>query len=253
MIAKGLEEYSLWQDFKKNSSQEAFHQLVIKYLPLVKYHAGRVKMMVPVFIEQDDLESYGVIGLIDAIHKFDIEQGVKFKTYASRRIRGEIIDHLRKLDWLPHSIRREGKRVKKAADKLAKQLERKPTIEELAETTDLSVSKIESLYQKIYSSQWISIYDEFGHSQVLDMLPQSDRKSPEKVFQGKEREETLAEAIDRLQENERLVISLFYHEGLTQKEIAGVMDLSAARISQIHKKAIYRLRGMLSKKKKQLV
>lgn len=253
MTVKNLEEYSLWQEFKQNDNQNAFQELVIKYLPLVKYHAGRIKMMVPMFIEEEDLESYGVIGLIDAIHKFNIEQGVKFKTYATRRIRGEIIDHLRKLDWLPHSIRREGRRLKEITTKLTKKLERKPTIDEVAVASELSISKIKSLQKKIYSSQWLSLYDEFGDNRVLDMLEANESQNPEKIFQGKEKEDILAKAVDRLKEKERLVISLFYHEGLTQKEIAEVMDLSAARISQIHKKAIYRLRGMLSKQKKQLV
>src|SRR5690554_1735957 len=100
------EEYSLWLKYKKERDQEIFQDLILRYLSLVKYHASRIKMMVPSFIEEDDLLSYGVLGLMDAVNKYDPDKGVLFKTYASRRIRGEIIDHLRKLDWLPHSVRR---------------------------------------------------------------------------------------------------------------------------------------------------
>ncbi|MFP4661022.1 MAG: sigma-70 family RNA polymerase sigma factor [Halanaerobiales bacterium] len=246
------EEYALWKEFKKNNDKDIFQDLVVRYLPLVKYHAGRIKMLVPLFIDEDDLVSYGVLGLIDAINKFDINKGVLFKTYASRRIRGEILDHLRKLDWLPHSIRREGKRLKETADRLAKKTGRKPTVKELSEVTELPEEKIKELYQKIYSSQWLSLYEEFGDARVMDVLPEKDEKAPARVYEDKEQEEMLASAIDRLNEDEKLVIALVYYEELTQREVAEVMELTPARISQIHKKAVFRLRGMLGKKKESL-
>ncbi|MFP4016085.1 MAG: sigma-70 family RNA polymerase sigma factor [Halanaerobiales bacterium] len=252
MDTKNQQEYTLWKEYKNNNNQEIFQELVVRYLPLVKYHAGRIKMLVPLFIDEDDLISYGVLGLIDAINKFDIDKGVLFKTYASRRIRGEIIDHLRKLDWLPHSIRREGKRLKETADKLTKKLGRKPTVKELSEITEIPKDKIKALYQKIYSSQWLSLYDEFGDGRVMDILPEKDEKAPDRVYEDKEKEEMLTLAIDRLNEDEKLVIALVYYEELTQREVAEVMDLTPARISQIHKKAVYRLRGMLGKKKEAL-
>lgn len=118
MNSRKVEEYSVWVDFKDNNNQDSFQELVLRYLPLVKYTVGRIKMMVPGFIEEDDLISYGILGLIDAIHKYDYKKGVLFETYASRRIRGEIIDNLRKLDWLPHSVRRDSKIIKDTAERL---------------------------------------------------------------------------------------------------------------------------------------
>ncbi|MFP4015818.1 MAG: sigma-70 family RNA polymerase sigma factor [Halanaerobiales bacterium] len=250
---KKLEDYSLWIKYKENNDQDIFQELVVKHLPLVKYHAGRIKMLVPMFIEQEDLESYGVLGLIDAIHKFDVNKGVKFKTYASRRVRGEIIDHLRKLDWLPHSIRRQGKQLKSLADKMAKKLGRQPTIEELSSKSEISEEKIRELYKKLYSSQWVSLYDEYNDIRVLDTLTENEDKSPDNVYQNREKEDMLAETIDRLSDDEKLVVALVYYEELTQKEVAEIMNLTAARISQIHKKAVNRLRGMLGKKKSELV
>ncbi|MDI3546952.1 MAG: polymerase sigma factor FliA [Halanaerobiales bacterium] len=253
MSEKKIENYTLWQEFKDHHNEEARQELILKYLPLVKYQVGRIKMVVPGFIEEDDLESYGIIGLIDAINKFDYRQEIKFESYASRRIRGEIIDHLRRLDWLPHSLRRDAKQLQETAERLAGKLGRKPTVNELADALNISRDKVNQLYYQIYSSQWISLFDQKGDIQLFEIFKEDSDKGPEKHYQQKERENLLAEAIDRLSEAERLVISLYYYEELTQKEIARVMGLSPARISQLHKRAVYRLRGMLSRKKEQLV
>lgn len=246
------EETNLWREFKENNSLDARQKLIIKYLPQVKYQAARVKMIVPDFVEQEDLESYGVLGLIDAIYKFNYKKEIKFKTYASRRIRGEIIDHLRKLDWLPHSVRKDAKRLKSAIDTFVQKYTRRPSVEELATALDMSQEKVRSIYYQIYSSQWVSIYEEFGDFQVLDFLKEDNENHPETLYYKKDREELLANAIDNLKESERLVISLYYYEDLNQKEISKVMDITPARVSQIHKKAIYRLRGYLARKKEQL-
>lgn len=247
------DEYTLWQQLKEKGCKEAREKLIIKYLSLVKYQAGRIKMLVPTFIEQGDLESYGVIGLIDAIERFDPEKGIKFKTYASKRIRGEIIDYLRRLDWLPHNLRQDGKRIKAEAERLTKKLGKSPSIEELASNLNISRKKINSLYYKIYSSQMVSLYNQVGDNPLLNLLQEEEGKQPESIFQEKEKEKILSKALEQLNEKEYLVISLYYYEELTQVEIAEVMNLSPARISQIHKKAVYRLRGLLSRKKEQLV
>lgn len=248
-----IEEINLWREFKENNSQNARQELIVKYLPQVKYQAGRIKIIVPDFIEQDDLESYGVIGLIDAVHKFDYNKGIKFKTYASRRIRGEIIDHLRKLDWLPHSVRREGKRLKSTVDKFFQKYGRRPSIGELATALNISEEKVSSLYYQIYSSQWVSVNEEIGDGQLLDLLKEDNKCQPEVVYNKRDSERLLAEAIRNLSQSEKLVVSLYYYDGLTQSEIAEVMELSSARVSQLHKKAIYRLRGSLARKKEQLL
>ncbi len=247
-----IENYKLWQQYKRDKDQQARQELIIIYLPLVKYQASRVSLTVPDFIEREDLESYGIIGLIDAIEKFDYRRGIEFQTYAVIRIKGEIIDHLRELDWLPHSLRSEGKRMIEIADKMTSELGRRPTVEELGSELDISQEKIESLFYKLYSSNWVSLYDEFDGQRIIDNLLDKKSLKPESVYREKNAQLILAAAIDRLKEKERLVISLYYFEDLTQKEIAAVLELSPARVSQLHKKAIYRLRGFLSRKKEEL-
>ncbi|NLM96234.1 MAG: FliA/WhiG family RNA polymerase sigma factor [Halanaerobiaceae bacterium] len=251
MNSRKVEEYSVWVDFKDNNNQDSFQELVLRYLPLVKYTVGRIKMMVPGFIEEDDLISYGILGLIDAIHKYDYKKGVLFETYASRRIRGEIIDNLRKLDWLPHSVRRDSKIIKDTAERLKKEKGRKATLDELAEACKISKERIQELKQQLHSSEWVSLYDEFDDIRIFDIISGNDDE-PEKVYNSNLRVEILASAIERLNEDEKLVIALVYYEELTQKEIAEIMQLSAARVSQIHKKAVNRLRGMLVREREQL-
>ncbi|MFW6264557.1 MAG: sigma-70 family RNA polymerase sigma factor [Bacillota bacterium] len=253
MSIKKNEEDALWIKYKKNRDQEIFQKLVLNYISLVKYHASRIKMMVPAFIDEDDLFSSGILGLMDAVNKFDPEKGVLFQTYASRRIRGEIIDHLRKLDWLPHSVRRQGKYLMELSEKLSKKNGKKPDLDQLASSSNLSKEKIKDLYNKMYSSQWVSLYDEFGDIPILDLLTAEKKKRPDSLYEEKEKEKLLSEAIDKLDKQEKLIIALVYYEELSQKEVAEVMGLSAARISQLHKKAVSRLRGILSQKKESLL
>ncbi|MFW5981247.1 MAG: sigma-70 family RNA polymerase sigma factor [bacterium] len=246
MSFKKSKEYSLWKKYKKEQDQATFQELVLKYLPQVKYHASRIKMMVPDFIEEDDLVSYGILGLMDAVNKFDPDKGVLFKSYASRRIRGEIIDHLRKLDWLPHSVRRQGKHLMELSEKISKKSGKKPNIDQLSKASNISKEKIKDIYHKMYSSQWVSLYEEFGDMAIVDFLSEDDKKRPESVYQDKEREDHLIKAIDSLDKQEKLVVALIYYEEMSQKEVAEIMDLSAARISQLHKKAVKRLKALLS-------
>jgi len=250
-----IDNYALWKEYKEDNSSGAREKLIKEYLPLVKYHAGRIKMMVPEFIEKGDLESFGAIGLIDAIEKFDHTKKIEFSTYANRRIRGEIIDHLRSLDWLPHSLRRDGKKLKKVVEEMTQNLGRKPTVDEVAKKLKFSRKKINNLYYKLYSSQWVSLDKELGAGEntVLDTISSNKNNNPLKKLNKNNAVKILGKAIEKLKEKEKLVISLFYYEDLTQVEIAEVMDLSEARISQIHKKAVYRLRGFLSRKKEQLL
>jgi len=254
MKEKRIDNYGLWQKLKTNNSERARQELIINYLSLVKYQVGRIRLIIPGFIEGEDLESYGIIGLLDAIEKFDYHQGIEFKTYASKRIRGEIIDYLRKLDWLPHSLRQEARQLKETASKISMKLGRRPTVDEIAEVLNISRERIEKIYYQLYSSQWVSLFKETGDdNRILDLIKEDSSQEPEECYQQKERENLLIEAIDRLNDPERLVISLYYYEELTQQEIAEVMELSPARISQIHRKAINRLRGFLSKKKEQFI
>ncbi len=253
MTSNNIDDYSLWKEFKEKGNEEVFQELILKYLSLVKYQAGRIKMVVPGFIDEEDLVSYGIIGLMDAVNKYDYRKGIKFNTYASIRIRGAIIDHLRELDWLPHSLRRDARRVKETYERINRKTGKTPSFIELEEATGIKLDRIKDIFHKLYSSQWISLYDEVGDTRVFELLPTTSDKRPETIFEDKHRVELLAEAIERLSKTEKMVISLYYYEELTQKEIGKVLDLSPARVSQIHKKAVYRLRGILGKKKEQLV
>ncbi|MGM0446149.1 MAG: sigma-70 family RNA polymerase sigma factor [Bacillota bacterium] len=244
-----LSNKKLWQRYKKKNDQDARNQLILEYLDLVKYQAGRVKNKLPDRIELEDLESYGVIGLIDAIEKFEPERGYKFNSYAQKRIKGEIIDQLRKLDWLPHSIRQKAKIIKSASQELEKKLNRKPTVDEITQKVDISNSEIKKVLKKLEESQWVSIYSELNGRSLIDWLPSSNSDKPERILDKKHATNVLKNAIDNLNERQKLVVSLIYYEELTQKEIAEIMDLSPARISQIHKKSVYRLRGYLSRNK----
>jgi len=248
-----IEYLNLWKEFKDKGSQKARQELIIKYLPVAKYQAGRIKMIVPDFIEKGDLEGFGIIGLINAIERFDYRIGVKFITFANKRVRGEIIDHLRRLDWLPGSLRRDGRRLMEVADRLKKELGREASIDELSDELKITSEKILSLFKQLYSSQWISLYSELGESNILNIIKDDSRIQPENILQNKESQRILVKAINCLTKDERLVISLYYYEELTQTEIADIMNLSTARVSQLHKKAIYRLRGFLSRKKKEIL
>ncbi len=251
---KKIEDYSLWHKYKEENDLKAREKLIEKHLSLVKYQAGRIKMVIPDFIEVDDLESVGVLGLLDAFSKFDYQLGIKFSTYASRRVRGEIIDYLRKLDWLPHNIRREGKRIKQAEEELTRKLGHKPSAQEITQKTGLEAYRIKEVKKRIESANWVSIYQFLGEDQqILDTLQDTPTKEPDQVYQQEESLEVLATAIARLSEQEKIVVSLYYYEEVTQQEIAEILDLTPARISQIHKKAVNRLRGFLSRKKGQFL
>ena len=246
-----LSNQDLWRRFKEENDQKAREELIMEYLDLVKYQAGRINTYVPDRIELEDLESYGIIGLIDAIEKFDPKRGYKFNSYAQKRIKGEIIDQLRKLDWLPHSLRQKAKIIKNKSRELESKLNRNPKIDELVDELDFSKSQITKVLKKLEESQWVSIYSELNGKSLIDWLPSSKVNKPQKVLDKKNATKILKKAIENLSDKQKLVVSLIYYEELTQKEVAEVMELSPARISQIHKKAVYRLRGYLSRKKEE--
>ena len=246
-----LSNQDLWRRFKEENDQKAREELIMEYLDLVKYQAGRINTYVPDRVELEDLESYGIIGLIDAIEKFDPKRGYKFNSYAQKRIKGEIIDQLRKLDWLPHSLRQKAKIIKNKSRELESKLNRDPKIDELVDELDFSKSQITKVLKKLEESQWVSIYSELNGKSLIDWLPSSKVNKPQKVLDKKNATKILKKAIENLSDKQKLVVSLIYYEELTQKEVAEVMELSPARISQIHKKAVYRLRGYLSRKKEE--
>ena len=245
-----IDNYDLWSKFQKENSELAREKIILNNLDIVKYQARRVSALIPNYIDEDDLQSYGMIGLIEAVERFNPEMGYKFSTFASKRVRGAIIDYLRDLDWLPHSIRTDAKKIINKKEDL-KNNEFSGDISELADRLDLSESRIKKVLRYFNASQWLSLDTEYEDATLLDIVSSSIAE-PDKKLDKETTKAILIKAVDKLNEQERLVVSLYYYEELTQEEIAEVLELSTARISQIHKKSIQRLRGYLANKKTDL-
>jgi RNA polymerase sigma factor for flagellar operon FliA len=226
---------------------------VVAYSPLVKYVAGRLGSGLPAHVEEADLISYGLGGLISAIERFDLSREIKFETYAITRIRGAIIDELRSLDWVPRSVRARARDIERANAKLEHQLHRAPTDEEVAGELKISVEEFqESLLQ--ISNSTIAALDELwtvsdatgDQVSLLDTLQDPDAPDPERIVDQNELKDRVADAIARLPEREKLVIALYYYESLTLREIGEVLGVTESRVSQLHTKAVLRLRSHLT-------
>lgn len=249
--ASATEDQRYWEEWVTSRNSNSGNHLVKKYIPLVSYHVQRVSVGLPKNVSKDDLKSLGLIGLYDALEKFDPSRDLKFDTYASFRIRGAILDGLRKEDWLPRSTRDKAKKIEAATVILEQRYLRNVTPSEIANELQMSEEEVysamnEHFYANVLSmdEQPIDQEEKEGSSFVL-----KDEKAeiPEERLVKKELIEEMVQTIEDLGEKEQLVISLFYHEELTLTEIGQIMNLSTSRISQIHSKAIYRLRGALGK------
>jgi len=226
-------------------------EVIIQYSPMIKYVANRIAMRLPPHIEVDDLISVGVLGLMDAITKYDSSRGAKFKTYAEFRVRGAILDELRSMDWVPRSIRQKASQVDKVVQGLQAKLRRTPEDEEVAKEMGLSLDQFHETLNEtksipIFSLEDLGIAKESGDQQsLLDCLAGKADADPQTQVRLVELKEIIAKAIDALPEKERLMVSLYYYEELTMKEIGAVLDITESRVSQIHSKAVYRLRTKL--------
>lgn len=246
-------EQILWEDWLLDKSEESESKLIEYYRYLVTFHVDRIAVKLPVNVHKDDLVSFAYMGLLDAIHKFESDRDLKFDTYASFRIRGSIIDGLRKEDWLPRAQREKTKKVEKAMMALEQQLQRTPTATEIAEKLMMTKEEVEVLMKDMMFSQVLSI-DQPMKTEDIDVnegigyaIPDDASIQPDEVMIDTEVKEELVETIKQLNENEQLVISLFYVEELTMTEIGDVLQLTTSRISQIHKTAISKLRIHLEK------
>ena len=226
-------------------------EVIKRYSPMIKYVANRIAMRLPPHIEVDDLISVGVLGLMDAITKYDSGRGAKFKTYAEFRVRGAILDELRSMDWVPRSIRQKASNVDKVVQKLQAKLKRPPEDEEVAKEMDLSLDQFydtlnETKSIPVFSLEDLGIAKETGEQQsLLDCLAGKADADPQTQIRLVELKEIIAKAIDTLPEKERLMVSLYYYEELTMKEIGAVLNITESRVSQIHSKAVYHLRTKL--------
>ncbi|MGZ4109624.1 MAG: RNA polymerase sigma factor WhiG [Actinomycetota bacterium] len=242
---------ALWTEFKATASAEARERLILHYAPLVKYVASRVATGLPASVEQADLVSYGMFGLIDALEKFEPARGNKFETYAIPRIKGAIIDELRAMDWVPRSVRFKAREIEKAVADLESMLKRAPAEKEVAERLGVSVSELHDVITQISFvsvlalDELLSVGNDRGEQvSLLDTLADKGT-DPTLGVEGQETRALLAGAINSLSEREKIVVTLYYFEGLTLAEIGDILGVTESRVCQIHTKAVNQLRLQL--------
>ncbi len=238
-----------WVEYKASGTKSAREVLILNYSPLVKYVAGRVAVGLPANIEQTDLISYGIFGLIDAIEKYEPDRGIKFETYAISRIRGAIIDELRAIDWVPRSVRFKAREVEKAYQALENKNKRPPSDSEMAEEMGISTGELNNIYTQLSSVSLVALDElmsgESGQGDRLSLvetLEDTKLAGPVETIEAEEMKQILAQAINRLPEREKIVITLYYYEGLTLAEIGQVLGVTESRICQMHTKAVLAMR-----------
>jgi len=249
---KAIELKDMWRRYKSTGDERARERLVVAYSPLVKYVSGRMASGLPAHVEEADLISYGLVGLINAIERFELEREIKFETYAITRIKGAIIDELRSLDWVPRSVRAKARAIERANAKLEHRLQRAPSDEEMSAELEVSVPDFLATLLQI-SNSTIAALDEMwtvgdasgDQVSLLDTLQDHDAPDPAAVLDQNELKDRVADAIARLPDREKLVVALYYYENLTLREIGEVLGVTESRISQLHTKAVLRLRSRL--------
>lgn len=248
------DEYKLWKKYKRTKNRALREEIVKRYLYLVKYVAGRVAIGLPPNVEFNDLVSYGILGLFDAITKYDVTQGNKFETYAVSRIRGSIMDELRKLDWAPRLLRKKAREIEKKSRELEEKLGRTPQDDDLARGLKISVDELNNIYSELNSTTFLSLdevwQNDEGNKPIsrLQTIEDSIHSNQFQFVHQNEVKELLSSSIDELPEREKLVIVLYYYENLTLREIGEVLNVSESRVCQIHTKVVLRLRSQLMKK-----
>lgn len=242
---------TLWTRYKQDDDAIARDELILNYSPLVKYVAGRLASSLPQTVDTADLISYGIFGLIDAIEKFDPERAIKFETYAISRIKGAIIDELRAMDWVPRSVRSRAREIEGAYVALENTLRRVPTDQEVAEYMNVTIKEFQDLLAKLsytsvvsFEELWVGGERDEGQN-AIGSIKDDTAEDPVAIFETGEIKEILAGAIDKLPDRERTVVALYYYEGLTLKEIGQVLGVTESRVSQLHTKAVLRLRAKL--------
>ncbi|MBP2654927.1 MAG: sigD [Firmicutes bacterium] len=243
-----VEVQSLWTEYKKNRTSDIREKLIEHYMPLVKLVTGRISIGLPSHVDKDDLAGNGFFGLLEAIERYDITRGVKFETYAVARIRGAMIDSLRAQDWIPVTVRQKARQYEQVVSQLEHNFGRSAKDEEIAAAMGITLLQLHNLLNTISSCTIIPLDD-----YVKSETPSGVGANPTQYLEEEEVKAILAKTIDKLSEKERLVITLYYYEELTLKEISLILKLTEARISQLHTKAIFRLRGALSRAKASLL
>ncbi len=245
-------EEELWLEFKKTRSTALRDAFIRKYMPLVKYVAGKVATGMPGSVEFDDLVGFGQFGLLDAINKYDPEKNVKFKTYAVTRIRGSMIDELRVLDWVPRSVRQKAREIEDAIVEVESRLGRPATDAEIADSMGISEDEYQQTVMRVSGTSVLSLDDvwysgdDSDHVSIGDSIESPSSFNPDVIVEREEIRRVIIESIKELPKKEKMVLVLYYHEDLTFKEIGQVLNVSESRISQLHTKANLRLRAKLT-------
>ncbi|GHU70296.1 RNA polymerase sigma factor WhiG [Spirochaetia bacterium] len=245
-------EDELWQEYRQNRDPKIRETFIKQYAPLVKYVAGKIAVGMPHNVEFDDLVGFGTFGLIDAIDKFDPEKNVKFKTYAVTRIRGSIFDELRSNDWVPRSVRQKTREVEDAIGSLEAQLGRPATDQEIASSMGMSEDEYLKTMRKISGTSILSLNDvwfsgdENDKVSIGDSIESPSSLNPDEIVVKDEVRRVIAESLTELPEKEKQILVLYYYEDLTLKEIGQVLKVTESRVSQLHTKAITRLRSKLT-------
>jgi RNA polymerase sigma factor FliA len=249
---KPIELRELWRRYKDEGDLRSRERLVVAYSPLVKYVAGRTAAGLPPHVEEADLISYGLVGLISAIERFDLSRDIKFETYAIMRIKGAIIDELRSLDWVPRSVRARAREVERANAKLEHSLQRAPTDQELADELGITLDELNDSLLAISHSSIValdelwSVSDSSGDQvSLMDTIEDPGAPDPARALDVGDLKDRIADSIAKLPEREKLVIALYYYENLTLREIGEVLGVTESRVSQMHTKAVLRLRSRM--------
>ena len=241
---KTAEREKLWETYQKNPSPEIREQIILEYAPLVKIVAGRLSMYLGYNVEYDDLVGYGIFGLIDAIDKFNAQKDVKFETYASLRIRGAILDQIRKMDWIPRTVRQKQKKLDEAIKRIEMKTGKNATDEELAAEVGITDDELLIWQSQLKITNVVSLNEfvEQGSEPIMDAKGNSHFIQPEDKIEENELKEVLKDTLETLTEKERKVIEFYYYEELTLKEISKILGVSESRISQLHTKALAKMR-----------
>lgn len=252
-------EEELWEIYKRGRDPSIREAFIKQYAPLVKYVAGKVAVGMPHNVEFDDLVGFGVFGLLDAIDKFDPDKNVKFKTYAVTRIRGAIFDELRSIDWVPRSVRQKTREIEEAIGSLEAQLGRTASDQEIASSLGMSEDEFLKTMLKISGTSVLSLNDvwfsgdESDRISIGESIEAPSSLNPDVIVEKDEIRRVIVEAINELPEKEKKVLVLYYYEDLTLKEIGLVLEVTESRVSQLHTKAILRLRSKLTNIRKGIV
>ena len=252
MTSRADETQTLWLEYRRTGDQAIRDRLILTYAPLVKYVAGRLGSGLPAHVDEGDLVSYGLLGLMGAIERYEPDRDVKFETYAIARIKGAIIDELRAMDWVPRSVRSRAREIERAIGELEAKLGTAPDDEQIAKKIGITVKELEDSLTDISRSS-IAALDELwsvsgdgDQVSLLDTIEDTTGPHPADALDAAEMREALADAIARLPEREKLVVTLYYYEELTLREIGEVLGVTESRVSQLHTKAILRLKSRLA-------